>query len=164
MRDLPQAAVFVYITDLEGLGSAVLLAMAAGAPVLASRVGGLPEIVDDGISGLLTSNEPPAIAKQIQRLLADRPLALRLAALRPVAASKKEFSLDRMVNDTLRVYERIRRLIEAALAALAGLLISSFLNVSASIVCRAISRWFGRRYPSARSARSPSPGSITFPC
>ena len=106
IRDLPEAAVFVYITDLEGLGSAVLLAMAAGAPVLASRVGGLPEIVDDGATGLLTSNEPPAIAKQIQRLLADRPLALRLAA-RARSRVEKEFSLERMVNETLRVYERI---------------------------------------------------------
>jgi hypothetical protein len=106
MRDLPEAAVFVYITDLEGLGSAVLLAMAAGAPVLASRVGGLPEIVDDGVTGLLTPNEPPAIAKQIQRLLADRPLALRLAA-RARSRVEKEFSLERMVNETLRVYERI---------------------------------------------------------
>ncbi len=106
IRDLPEAAVFVYITDLEGLGSAVLLAMAAGAPVLASRVGGLLEIVDDGVTGLLTSNEPPAIAKQIQRLLADRPLALRLAA-RARSRVEKEFSLERMVNDTLRVYERI---------------------------------------------------------
>jgi hypothetical protein len=106
IRDLPEAGVFVYITDLEGLGSAVLLAMAAGAPVLASRVGGLPEIVQDGVTGLLTPNEPQAIAKQIQRLLADRPLALRLAS-RARSRVEKEFSLDRMVNETLRVYERV---------------------------------------------------------
>jgi hypothetical protein len=106
IRDLPEAAVFVYITDLEGLGSAVLLAMAAGAPVLASRVGGLPEIVEDGVTGLLTSNEPQAIAKLVQRLLTDRPLALRLAA-RARSRVEKEFSLDRMVSETLRVYERI---------------------------------------------------------
>jgi glycosyltransferase involved in cell wall biosynthesis len=106
IRDLPEAAIFVYITDLEGLGSAVLLAMAAGAPVLASRVGGLPEIIEDGVTGLLTSNEPQAIAKQIQRLLADRPLALRLAA-RARSRVEKEFSLDRMVSETLHVYERI---------------------------------------------------------
>ena len=106
IRDLPEAAVFVYITDLEGLGSAVLLAMAAGAPVLASRVGGLPEIVEDGVTGLLTSNEPQAVAKQIQRLLTDRPLALRVAA-RARSRVEKEFSLDRMVSETLRVYERI---------------------------------------------------------
>jgi glycosyltransferase involved in cell wall biosynthesis len=106
IRDLPEAAVFVYITDLEGLGSAVLLAMAAGAPVLASRVGGLPEIVEDGVTGLLTSNEPQAIARQIQRLLTDRPLALRLAA-HARSRVEKDFSVDRMVQATLRVYERI---------------------------------------------------------
>jgi glycosyltransferase involved in cell wall biosynthesis len=106
IRDLPQAALFVYITDLEGLGSAVLLAMAAGAPVLASRVGGLPEIIEEGVTGFLTSNEPPAVAKQIQHLLSDRALALRLAA-RARSRVEREFSLDRMVNNTLRVYERI---------------------------------------------------------
>jgi hypothetical protein len=106
IRDLPEATVFVYITDLEGLGSAVLLAMAAGAPVVASRVGGLPEIVENGITGLLTPNEPRAIAQQIQRLLADRVLASRLAA-RARSRVEEQFSLDRMVNETLRVYERI---------------------------------------------------------
>jgi len=106
IRDLPKAAVFVYITDLEGLGSAVLLAMAAGAPVLTSNVGGLPEIVEDGVTGLLTTNEPKAIAKQIQRLLADRTLALRLAA-HARSRVEQEFSLEHMVNHTLRVYERI---------------------------------------------------------
>ena len=58
IKDLPRAAVFVYITELEGLGSAALLAMAAGAPVVASRVGGLPEIVEDGVTGLLTIERP----------------------------------------------------------------------------------------------------------
>ena len=106
IRDLPEAAVFVYITDLEGLGSAALLAMSAGAPVLASRVGGLPEIVQDGVTGLLTSNQPEAIARQLQRLLADRSLAARLAA-RARSRVEKEFSLDRMITETLRVYERI---------------------------------------------------------
>jgi glycosyltransferase involved in cell wall biosynthesis len=106
IRDLPQAGIFVYITDLEGLGSAVLLAMAAGAPVLASRVGGLPEIVEDGVTGLLTGNEPKAVARQIQRLLTDHPLASRLAASARIRV-EKEFSTEHMVNQTLRVYERI---------------------------------------------------------
>jgi starch synthase len=106
IRDLPQAAVFVYITDLEGLGSAVLRAMAAGAPVLASRVGGLPEIVQDGVTGILTSNEPKSIGMQIQRLLADRPLASRLAS-QARSRVEKDFSVDGMLQNTLRVYERI---------------------------------------------------------
>jgi len=106
IRDLPEAAVFVYITDLEGLGSAVLLAMAAGAPVVASDVGGLREIVEDGVTGLLTPNEPAAIARQISRLMADRPLASRLSA-RARSRVEKEFTVERMVSETLRVYERI---------------------------------------------------------
>ena len=106
VRDLPDAALFVYITELEGLGSAALLAMAAGAPVLASRVGGLPEIVEDEVSGLLTTNEPDAIASRMARLLNDRPLATRLAN---AARSRVEerFSLERMILETIRVYERI---------------------------------------------------------
>src|SRR2546430_5316114 len=45
-HDLARAGLFLYITQSEGLGSAVLLAMAAGVPVIASDVGGLPEIVE----------------------------------------------------------------------------------------------------------------------
>ena len=105
-RDLPGAALFVYITELEGLGSAALLAMAAGTPVLASQVGGLPEIIEDEVSGLLTSNEPDAVAARMTRLLKDRPLAIRLAG---AARARVEecFSVDRMINETIRVYERM---------------------------------------------------------
>jgi len=73
--------------------------------VLASRVGGLLEIIDDGINGLLTSNDPAAIADSMRRLLSDESLASQLAA-RARARVEREFSVDRMVNETLRVYER----------------------------------------------------------
>ena len=105
-RDLGEAALFVYISDLEGLGSAALLAMAHGVPVIASAVGGLPEIVEDGSTGLLTANKPQAVARQIRRLLDDRPLASRLAA-HARARVEQQFSLDHMVNETVRVYERM---------------------------------------------------------
>ncbi len=106
LRDLPEAAAFVYVTELEGLGSAALLAMAAGVPVIASRVGGLPEIVQDEVTGLLTSNEPEQVAKNMQRLLGDHALAARLAASARTRV-EREFSIDRMVSGTVRVYERI---------------------------------------------------------
>jgi glycosyl transferase family 4/glycosyl transferase family 1 len=105
-RDLPEAALFVYITISEGLGSAALLAMAHGVPVIASAVDGLLEVVEDGCTGLLTSNEPEAVARQIRRLMDDRPLALRLA-VRARTRVEQEFSIDRMVRETLRVYERM---------------------------------------------------------
>jgi glycosyltransferase involved in cell wall biosynthesis len=105
-QDLAEAALFVYITELEGLGSAALLAMANGVPVIASRVGGMPEIVEDGVTGVLTSNEPEAVARHIQHLMGDRALAMHLAS-RARARVEKDFSVERMVNGTLRVYERI---------------------------------------------------------
>ncbi len=105
-RDLAKAALFVYITDLEGLGSAALLAMAHGAPVVASSVGGLAEIVLDGETGLLTANDPKSVARAMRRLLDDRPFALRMAA-RARSRVERQFSADKMVDETLRVYQRL---------------------------------------------------------
>jgi alpha-maltose-1-phosphate synthase len=78
----------------------------AGTAVLASRVGGLPEIVEDGVTGLLTSNEPRAVAEGIERLLHDPELAARLSAAAR-ARVEKQFTIERMVNQTLQVYERM---------------------------------------------------------
>jgi hypothetical protein len=105
-KDLTHAGLFLYITYSEGLGSAALLAMAAGVPVIASNVGGLPEIVEHERTGLLTENTPEAIAAAIRRLTADRALAGSLAAQARLAAGQK-FSVDRMVADTLRIYEAL---------------------------------------------------------
>jgi hypothetical protein len=105
-EDLPTASLFVYITESEGLGSAALLAMAAETPVIASRVGGLPEVVEDGSCGVLTENEPRAIAAAISRLLGDPALAKRLA-LEGRRRVEERFSLDRMVRDTVAVYEKV---------------------------------------------------------
>jgi glycosyltransferase involved in cell wall biosynthesis len=104
--DLTDAGVFVYVTRQEGLGSAVLMAMAAGVPVVASRVGGLPEIVEDGVTGLLVDNAPEAIAAAVIRLLEDRALAAGLAegARRQV---EQRFTASAMASNTLAVYERV---------------------------------------------------------
>lgn len=100
------AAVFVYITQAEGLGSAVLLAMAAGVPVVASRTGGVPEAVLDGQTGLLAENTPEAIAAAVGRMLKDREAALAMAA----AARRRAgdlFSTEAMIRGTLQVYDRV---------------------------------------------------------
>lgn len=106
LRDLPRAALFLYITELEGLGSAALLAMAYGAPVIASRVGGLPEVVEEGVTGVLTDNAPKAVARAVQRLLHDRPFASRMA-VRARQRVERHFSVSHMVEGTLRAYERV---------------------------------------------------------
>jgi glycosyltransferase involved in cell wall biosynthesis len=105
-RDLRHAAVFVYITHSEGLGSGVLLAMSAGVPVVASDVGGLPEIVRHGQNGLLVENTAQSIAAAIGKLLGDTAYALRLgdAARRTVV---EHFTVDRMVRRTMEVYRQV---------------------------------------------------------
>jgi len=105
-RDLAHAGLFLYITQSEGLGSAVLLAMAAGVPVIASSVGGLPEIVEHESTGLLTANTPDAIAGSVRRLMQDRALARSLAA-RARALVEEKFSVEQMVAGTIAVYEAL---------------------------------------------------------
>jgi len=105
-QDFADAGLFVYITRSEGLGSAVLLAMSAGVPVVASRIGGIPEIVEDEKSGLLVENSPQAIAAAILRLQEDRSFARRLAA-RGRQSIEERFSIPVMVAATTRVYERV---------------------------------------------------------
>lgn len=72
-RHLAEAQVFVLLSDHEGLPLTVIEAMRAGLPVVASAVGGIPELVDDGVSGLLVSEaKPEAVAKALSTLL-DTP-------------------------------------------------------------------------------------------
>jgi hypothetical protein len=104
--DLRGAGVLLYITRSEGLGSAALLAMSAGRAVVASRVGGLTEAVEDGVTGLLVENDAEAIAAALRKLAADPPLAAQMGA---AGRNKVEaqFSLDAMVEGTLRCYEKV---------------------------------------------------------
>jgi hypothetical protein len=101
--DLVSAAVFVYITRSEGLGSAVLRAMAAGVPVVASRVGGLPEIVEHDKTGILTDNDPQAIAAGIRKALDRRIEFGRNGRL----AVEQRFSTGHMVQRTREAYVQV---------------------------------------------------------
>jgi len=104
--DLPGAGLFLYLTRSEGLGSAVLMAMAAGVPVIASRIGGLPEIIRHRENGWLADNDPEVVAAAIRELLTDRALAQRLAARGRQTVAEK-FSLDQMIDNTIRLYRQV---------------------------------------------------------
>lgn len=65
----------------ELLGLVALEAMASGTPVIASRVGGLPEIIEDGTTGFLVPpGDVAGLRERIERLVEDRPLAARMGA------------------------------------------------------------------------------------
>jgi glycosyltransferase involved in cell wall biosynthesis len=87
--ELARAAVFCLPSHAEGLPMALLEAMAAGRPVVASAVGAIPEVLCDGVDGLLVpARDVAALAAALARLLDDDPLRARLgeAARAKVAA------------------------------------------------------------------------------
>jgi glycosyltransferase involved in cell wall biosynthesis len=81
--------------------------MAAGIPVVATNVGGNPEVIEDAVSGLLVPpRDSAAIAAAVGRLLEDEDLALRLgqAGMRRVS---ELFSLSGSVQQTEHLYQRL---------------------------------------------------------
>lgn len=106
-RDLPEAAVFLYLTHSEGLGSAILLAMSLGTPVVASRVGGIPEAVEHERTGLLVENDPAAIAAAVRRALEQQAEAQDRARAAHAEALER-FPAARMVARTEEAYRLVR--------------------------------------------------------
>lgn len=100
---------FAMSSRLEGFCNSVLEAFAVGVPVVATRAGGLPEMVRDGETGLLTPiGDPPALAAALIRLIRDRDLAARLAAAgRRLVES--EYTVERMVEKTALAYAEVLR-------------------------------------------------------
>jgi glycogen synthase len=99
------AAVFVCPSIYEPFGLINLEAMACGTPVVASRVGGIPEVVVDGETGwLVEPGEPAALGAALRRALADPERARRMgeAGRRRV---ESHFSWDRIADRTLGVYQ-----------------------------------------------------------
>lgn len=73
--------VFVFPSLHEGLGSTLLDAMCFGLPVVATRVGGIPDIVEDDVNGLLIEPErPDALLEAVVRITSDHALAARLGS------------------------------------------------------------------------------------
>ncbi len=95
---------FVLPSHMEGLGTAIVDAQMTGLPVVATRAGGIPEIVLDGETGLLAEpRDPPGLAERMLRVLEDGDLRLRLATAGRRRALE-HFSADAMVEGTLAAY------------------------------------------------------------
>jgi glycosyltransferase involved in cell wall biosynthesis len=98
--------VFTLASRREGLGTAVIEAQAAGLPVVVTRIGGLPEIVEDGRNGLLVPpRDSVALAEAILSLLNDSQLRARLA--HDASRDADRFSIETTVGEYIRLYERV---------------------------------------------------------
>jgi glycosyltransferase involved in cell wall biosynthesis len=99
--------IFVMSSLTEGLGTSLLDAMFCAKPIVATAVGGIPEVVVDGETGFLVPpRDDNAMATAIVKLLKDPALRRRMGKAGRARACAR-FSAERMVLDTLRVYQRV---------------------------------------------------------
>jgi len=112
VTDLPPllkaADIFVLSSRQESLPVSLREAMAASLPVIATRVGGVPEAVEDGESGLLVPPEDPrALAEAMVRLASDAPMRERMGR-RGYQIVQNKFNYDRWIEQTIDVMTRVR--------------------------------------------------------
>jgi L-malate glycosyltransferase len=99
--------VFAVSSIHEGLCTALVDAMAAGKPAVATRAGGIPEVVVDGKTGFIVpTRDPKAMAKRLVQLLRDEPLRERMGAAAERRA-RDMFTVERMVEQTAALYARL---------------------------------------------------------
>lgn len=104
---LPELTLSVLPSLTEGLSNSLLEAMAAGLPVVATAVGGNPEIVEDGATGFLVPpGDPAALAGAIDRVLGSPALAAELGR-EGKARVTSYFTNERMVEQTIDLYLRL---------------------------------------------------------
>ena len=110
-RDMPQLLntldIFVLASLTEGLGVALLEAACAGRPIVATSVGGIPEIIKDGETGLLV---PPADSRSLAEKLAhliEHPEQGRRLGANASAFVRERFSVERMLESYIHVYAEL---------------------------------------------------------
>ena len=108
-RWLPCLNLVVHPAEMEGLGVSLIQAAASGVAIVASRAGGMPEIVRDEINGLLVTPKNVAeLRAAVERLLANEVLRRKMGkAGRQLVET--EFSIDTMVAGNLAIYENVLR-------------------------------------------------------
>jgi hypothetical protein len=100
LGDLPRSRALVYLTRSEGLGSGILLGMAFGVTVIASDVGGIPELICDGRNGVLVENNATVVSGAFARINPALGLAARATVL-------ERFTEERMVAASLAAYNKV---------------------------------------------------------
>lgn len=107
-RLFPAFTVFCLSSHMEGLGTSLLDAMAFARPVVATAAGGIPEAVEDGVTGrVVPVRDPAALADALAETLAD-PQRARAMGTAGRRRFEERFTADRMVDGTLAAYDGLR--------------------------------------------------------
>jgi len=129
-------------TTQEAFGRVIIEAQAAGVPVIATKVGGVVDVIEDGITGLLVPPaDPSAIAEAALRIFKDIEFASRLAAA-ALERAKDKYNVELMVNNTIEVYREAMsnfKILVIKLSSLGDVILSS-------AALRAIRKKFGMNY------------------
>ena len=106
---LKKADILVLPSYYEGMPVCVLDAMAYGCPVIATEVGGIPTMIEDGISGILIKpRDVVSLREGIVKLVNDPDLCKRLSDM-AYAKVSKDFNIDNTVDSLLKIYDEIKR-------------------------------------------------------
>lgn len=106
-RFLPHLDLFVQSSYTEGLPNVILEAFAAGVPVVATAVGGTPEVVEDGINGYLVQPGAPAVLAERTLHALSENVGRQAMGMRGRLRVNEEFSFDRQASKYVRLFESV---------------------------------------------------------
>ncbi|HHT9110000.1 MAG TPA: glycosyltransferase family 4 protein [Candidatus Brocadiaceae bacterium] len=99
--------IFAFPSHLEGLGTSLLDAMAMRKPIVSTTAGGIPEVVENGVHGILVPpKDPESFADAITRLIENPEVRLRYGITGRELVEEK-FTIDKLVEGTLSIYKKI---------------------------------------------------------
>jgi glycosyltransferase involved in cell wall biosynthesis len=108
-RLIPAFSVFCLSSHMEGLGTSLLDAMTFCVPIVATAAGGIPEVVEDGVTGFLVPiRDPVALAEALFQVLADPKRRSQMASAGR-QRYERLFTAERMVDETIGVFEELLR-------------------------------------------------------
>jgi glycosyltransferase involved in cell wall biosynthesis len=98
--------IFIHTSRSEALGYAVIEAGFAGLPVVATRVGGIPEIIKNGVTGeLVPPLAPKEVARSVERYL-EQPETAEKVGLRLQKEVQERFPIEKMIRETMQIYKK----------------------------------------------------------